>query len=360
MSAKRSLAFGSLLGAAMLVSTAAASLHAAAPQVRYAIVSTTSTTEVTFPSAVVAATGDGQGGFFASLGVEVVHVESSGAIDPAFSYAATAPRRVGQLALAPGSRLVVVESGGAPVQVAIVSATTGVLQHLGPQLVGSRRSASGIATIGSTAYIAGSFRSVVGGPRRTGVVAVNTATGAVLPFNPLLDHDASGIATTAGRIYLTGAFRTVGGQPRAHLAAVAPNGRALAWRPQLPRVPEVASLAAGPHAVFATTFHRVLALRADDGRRLSWGKALSDAYRYLEPTSALYQGAVLYLGNTAGPFTVTWRGAKREGGCIGIDTRSGDPTPWKVKLPGLVTRTCIPLATSADAVLVTGRFAPVA
>ena len=360
MRSARPLALGTLLAAVAFVCTGPAALHAATAKVSYAIVSTTSTTEVALPGTVVVATGDGQRGFYASLGAEVVHVESDASIDPAFSYAATAPRIVGQLALAPGGRLVVVESGGAPVQVAIVSATTGVLQHLGPQLVGSRRSASGIAVLGSVAYVAGSFRSIIGGPRRTGVVAVNTATGAVLPFDPHLDRDASGVATAAGRIYLTGAFRTVGGKPHAHLAAVAPSGRALAWRPRLPSVPEVASLAAGPHAVFATTFHRVLALRADDGRRLSWGKALSDAYRYLQPASARFQASVLYVGNTAGPFTVTWRGARREGGCLGIDTRTGNPTPWRVKLPGRVTRTCVPLATSADAVLVTGRFAPLA
>ena len=358
MRATRSLALGPLLAAAALVSASATVVHAAASKVGYAIVSTTSTTSVTVPGTVIAATGDGQGGFFASLGAQVVHIASAGTIDPGFAYTATAPRFVEQLALAPGGRLVVVESGGAPIQVAIVTAATGAVEHLGPQLVGSRRSSGGLAMIGSTAYVAGSFRSVVSGPRRTGVVAVNTATGGVLPFNPGLDRDASGIAASFDRIYLTGAFRTIGGKARAHLAAVSPSGKPLAWRPQLPVAPEVASLAAGPHSFFATTFHRVIALRSDDGRRLTWGKALSDAYRYLQPTSVQYDNAVLYIGNTAGPFTVTWRGAKREGGCIGIDTRTGKPTPWQVKLPGLVTRTCVPLATSAHAVLVMGRFAP--
>ena len=357
MRALRSLAIGSLLAAATLI-PASATADRSAVQVRYAIVSTTSTTPVTLPGNVVASAGDGTGGFFASLGSEVVRIASDGTIDPAFSYSSTAPRLVTQLAAVPGGRLVVVESGGSPVQVAIVSATTGVVQHLGPQLVGSRTSASGLATIGSTAYIVGSFRSVLGGPRRSGVVAVNAATGGVLPFNPMLDRDASGIAATAGRIYLTGAFRTIGGKPRASFAAISPSGKTFAWRPQLPTVPAVASLAAGPHAVFATTFHRVLALRADDGRRLTWGLALSNAYRYLEPSSVQYDDAVLYIGNTAGPFTLTWRGAKRAGGCIGIDTRTGNPTSWRVRLPGLVTRTCVPLAISAHAVLVSGRFAP--
>ena len=353
----RSLAIGSLLAAATLI-PAGATAGRTVVQVRYVIVSTASTTPVTLPGNVIASAGDGTGGFFVSLGSGVVHVASDGTVDPAFSYSSTPPRLVTQLAVVPGGRLVVVESGGAPVQVAIVSAATGVVQHLGPQLVGSRKSASGIATLGPTAYVAGSFRSVIGGPRRTGVVAVNTATGGVLPFNPRLDRDASGVATSAGRIYLTGEFKTIGGKPHASFAAVAPSGKPLAWRPQLPVVPQVASLAAGPHAVFATTFHRVLALRADDGRRLSWGLALSNAYRSLEPTSVQYDDAVLYIGNTAGPFTLTWRGARRAGGCIGIDTRTGNPTSWRVRLPGLFTRTCVPLATSAHAVLVSGRFAP--
>ncbi len=353
----RSLAIGSLLAAATLI-PGGATAGRTVVQVRYAIVSTASTTPVTLPGNVIASAGDGSGGFFASLGSKVLHIASDGTIDPAFSYSSTAPRLVTQLAAVPGGRLVVVESGGAPVQVAIVAAATGVVQHLGPQLVGSRKSASGIATLGPTAYVAGSFRSVIGGPRRTGVVAVNTATGGVLPFNPRLDRDASGVATSAGRIYLTGEFKTIGGKPHASFAAVAPSGKPLAWRPQLPVVPQVASLAAGPHAVFATTFHRVLALRADDGRRLSWGLALSNAYRSLEPTSVQYDDAVLYIGNTAGPFTLTWRGARRAGGCIGIDTRTGNPTSWRVRLPGLVTRTCVPLAISAHAVFVAGRFAP--
>jgi len=111
-----------------------------------------------------------------------------------------------------------------------------------------------ILRVGSRLFVAGTFFD---NPRfiDRGVVALDTATGALLPWNAQLGGDpfnrVDRLAEAGGRLYLYGWFTSVGGQPRGGIAAVDVDTAAV-----LPAVfplalPfELAGLAATPNGVY--------------------------------------------------------------------------------------------------------------
>lgn len=91
-----------------------------------------------------------------------------------------------------------------------------------------------VLTVGGTTYLAGEFTSVrpPGAPAgsrtvpRAHLAAVNSTTGALLPWNPKADRPVYTLAASpdGNTIYAGGNFTQVGGQPRKHLAAMTAGG----------------------------------------------------------------------------------------------------------------------------------------
>jgi hypothetical protein len=69
------------------------------------------------------------------------------------------------------------------------------------------------------AYVIGSFPSIGGAPHAR-LAALDLATGAPLPFNPLLDGHGFALAVAGETLYISGDFTSVDGQPRQRLAAI--------------------------------------------------------------------------------------------------------------------------------------------
>lgn len=100
---------------------------------------------------------------------------------------------------------------------------------------------SAIVTVGDTTYLAGAFTSVRPAGAAAGtqevprqhLAAVNSATGALLPWNPGSDGAVNALAASpdGSTIYAGGLFKTVGGLSRKRLAAIsAVSGDVTAFR----------------------------------------------------------------------------------------------------------------------------------
>lgn len=77
--------------------------------------------------------------------------------------------------------------------------------------------------VGDTVYLGGSFTHAIvdGKPvARKRLAAVDSRTGRLLPWAPVLDGTVMGLAGDGKSLYATGKFTKAGGQPRAGLAAI--------------------------------------------------------------------------------------------------------------------------------------------
>ncbi|MDR6320867.1 hypothetical protein [Actinoplanes couchii] len=77
--------------------------------------------------------------------------------------------------------------------------------------------------VGDTVYLGGSFtHAIVDGKAvtRKRLAAVDSRTGRLLPWAPVLDGTVTGVAGSGSSLYVTGKFRNAGGQPRRGLAAI--------------------------------------------------------------------------------------------------------------------------------------------
>lgn len=86
-----------------------------------------------------------------------------------------------------------------------------------------------VAHLGSTIYVGGKFDSVTdstGTYTRRGAAAIDSRTGAVLPWNPNVHGQVRDIAAGTEGVYLVGSFTSVKGQPRRDIARVSPGGKA--------------------------------------------------------------------------------------------------------------------------------------
>lgn len=89
-----------------------------------------------------------------------------------------------------------------------------------------------VAYAGTTAYIGGEFgHAIVGRQRvpRAGLAAVDTRTGALLPWAPAADGLVTALATYGGDVFVAGKFRHISGVPRDSLARL--HGRTGSVRP---------------------------------------------------------------------------------------------------------------------------------
>jgi hypothetical protein len=96
-----------------------------------------------------------------------------------------------------------------------------------------------IVYAGTRVYIGGAFSEVrpagtdVGnGVPRNNLAALDTTTGAVLPFHPNVNGEVHALAVASGTVYLGGVFSRVGGRSRTRLAAVDGSGAVTGWAPR--------------------------------------------------------------------------------------------------------------------------------
>lgn len=189
-------------------------------------------------------------------------------------------------------------------------------------------SADDMEVVGGTVYLAGSF-SQVGGVDRYGLAAVDTGTGALLPWAPDANCNIYGIETASDRIYLGGCFTAVNGLPRNRLAAVDPvSGATLDWSASVDG--EVRDLALdGSRLFLGGAFQQVLGeargyLAAIDVAPASavlaeWNPAPSGIVGGL----ALHGDMLAFGGGFAGLSALP-----RPGGLAEFDLRTAAPTNW--------------------------------
>jgi len=89
-----------------------------------------------------------------------------------------------------------------------------------------------IASDDDAVYIGGTLTNMYDWQRRTGLAAVDLATGRVLPWAPEVEGlNVSSLAVVNGAVYLAGAFRALNGAARDNAGAVdAATGATLPWR----------------------------------------------------------------------------------------------------------------------------------
>ena len=77
-----------------------------------------------------------------------------------------------------------------------------------------------LAVSGSTVY-AGGYFSHIGGQSRSGIAALNTATGMATPWDPdAWSSSISALAVSGSTVYVGGGFTWIGGQMRYRIAAL--------------------------------------------------------------------------------------------------------------------------------------------
>src|SRR5439155_2097928 len=80
-------------------------------------------------------------------------------------------------------------------------------------------------------FVGGDF-SNIGGQPRSRIAALDSASGAVLPWGPEANGTVSVLLVADEKVYAGGYFTSIGGQPRNRVAVLDANsGNALPWNP---------------------------------------------------------------------------------------------------------------------------------
>ena len=131
--------------------------------------------------------------------------------------------------------------------------------------------ASGLAFVSGRVYVWG-FVTAVNGVTRTGIAALDGATGAVLPWNAQVNHPTREPAVLeaafeGGRGYIGGFFTTIGGEARAGFGAIdAATGAVLPVTLPDDPAPGIVAIAASGSRVYVSGFYAagIPTLRAYD------------------------------------------------------------------------------------------------
>ncbi|MBV8036478.1 hypothetical protein [Roseateles sp.] len=119
---------------------------------------------------------------------------------------------------------------------AAIDTATGALTAWNPQPVFADPrfppTTAALAVDGTNVYVAGNF-TVIGGVPRSGLAKVDTSTGSVLPWNPVMTGGVRVLNVSNGTLYVAGVgIDSVNGQPRKNLAAFdALSGTLKPWAP---------------------------------------------------------------------------------------------------------------------------------
>jgi trimeric autotransporter adhesin len=184
-----------------------------------------------------------------------------------------------------------------------------------------------------TVYLGGRLSSV-NSVARSGLAAVDSTTGQLRDWNPLIGvpYDSpliSGLALRGDTLYLGGWFESVNGVERSRLAAIAVNDTTVSvWNPRATGV--VLSLTGGPEALFVggsfdfvgrdwVKRYGLAALDLRTGRAKNWRP---DPYGLFVGTLAMHEGR-LYVG---GDFDEI--GGQPRSMVAAVDTLTGTPYDW--------------------------------
>jgi trimeric autotransporter adhesin len=189
-----------------------------------------------------------------------------------------------------------------------------------------------IVCANGTVYLAGRI-ATVNGESRTGVAAVDSASGAIRTWNPTVvsDYDYPLIAAMAlcgDTLYLGGWFSAVGGQPRMNVAAISTmDTTVLPWSPRTNgTVWALAAATAGTYLGGTFTSmgdwqirYGLAALDLTTGRLKAWDPNSDGYYVY----SMLLSAGQLYVG---GYFTEI--GGQPRSAVAALDTLTGAASAW--------------------------------
>jgi hypothetical protein len=112
-------------------------------------------------------------------------------------------------------------------------------------------------------------------------------------------------------------------------------------------------MAATAHALFLGRLHGFLALRADNGRRLTWSARISRSFASAGVAALAQSGHTLYLGTVADAAPVTI-GSSRRSGYAALNTANGALLPWRVAVA--TRQNGHVLAVAGARVLISGSF----
>lgn len=249
-------------------------------------------------------------------------------------------------------------TGSARLGLAAVHGTTGALQAWSPSIgaPGVGDAALSLAVQGGVVAVAGSFKGV-GAQARTRLAAIDTASGALLPWTPTANNTVSTLAVNGTTVYAGGTFTSVNGLGRNRVAAVDATGALLPFNPNANGA--VSSLVVGQAGnvflggqfttVGATARTRLALVNGTTGALQAWAPPAPNNSVH---TLAL-DGATLYVG---GQFTLV--GGTPRGALAAIDANTAvlDPS-WNPNATGGggIIETIMPTAASGP-VYVGGVF----
>jgi trimeric autotransporter adhesin len=206
---------------------------------------------------------------------------------------------------------------------------------------------------GPLVYIAGSFTSVGGQPRR-GLAAIHPSTGVPTAWNPTANDLVNALALGGGgTLYAGGFFTSVGGVLRNNLAAFdATTGAATAWNPDVNNTVRALGVvgntlyAAGDFtSVGGQTRNRIAAVDVASGVPTSWNPNAD-----LTVWSMAFSGSTVYAG---GQFTII--GGQPRNRIAALDVTTGLATAWNPNADVQV----LALAASGSTVYAGGDFATI-
>jgi hypothetical protein len=210
--------------------------------------------------------------------------------------------------------------------------TTGALKDWDPSDNGI--SATSIVVSAGKVYVAGNF-SFIGGQPRAGLAALDTLTGAALPWNPGTDNWVDAMVLSNGTLYVGGQFSNVGGQPRFRVAALdTSTGAATPWNPNVDD--DVTAIATDGETMYLGGFFRhvggaphaaLAAVDAATAAVMGW-RADCDGV----PNALALDDSTVFVG---GEDLSTVNGQPRTD-LAALDATTGAVKPWDAHLSGSV------------------------
>lgn len=298
---------------------------------------------------------DGSGGWFVLTGAgmttlqSILHVLPSGQRDPAWSPASVTGGASG-LAFA-GGRVYVwgfvsAVNGASRTGIAALDGATGAVLPWNGEVNHTSREPAVLeaAFEGGRAYVGGFF-TTIGGEARAGFAVLDATTGAVLPAT-LPDDPAPGlvaIAASGNRVYVSGFFAAGNPTLRAYDADLVPLP---GWTP----VPTFGEVLATPTAVFHATWSgtttRVSALEPATGVALPFAPVTVGDTSSEVRALAVGHGRLYIAGSFATVNGQPWAHV------VAVDAVTGTPAPWKPAVGGQT----MALAVDATHVAIGGGF----
>lgn len=178
---------------------------------------------------------DGAGGYFIGGNFTAVggvtrdglaHLRADGSLDPDFAPAITRnsqPGQVSELALSGGALFVGGDfdmvNGQDRQALAALNPVTGATLTWNPGLSGIVVHVGALEVAGASLFVGGAFDSAGGSPRAN-AAAFDVGTGALLPWNPVVNGPVSDLLAHDGVVYMAGGFIAIGGLSRSSLGAV--------------------------------------------------------------------------------------------------------------------------------------------